>query len=170
MSSTRWSATGASLPLAILVVTSVLGLQSTKHALLPAKQTPALWAAELVGIAAVLVLRSGWGRDTNWTAEQRELGTLANNFYEPRREALINGGAVGVGVFVSLWWALSTWSVMFSNMRRHTAATGEIDFMVAALVGAITGGLVGAVGGLAAGHVWENRHRRQRHARNASHA
>ncbi|HEY4216497.1 MAG TPA: hypothetical protein VGM67_05135 [Gemmatimonadaceae bacterium] len=171
MTSKRWRTTDWALPLALLVVTSVLVLQkSKKHALLPAKETPVLWAALVAGIASVLVLRSGWGRNTNWTAEQSSLGTLANNYYEPRREALIAGGAIAGGVLASLWWATATWSVMFYGMRRGVAAAGEIDFMVAALMGAIAGGLVGAVAGLAAGHFWERRHRRRRVSHGASHA
>jgi hypothetical protein len=170
MTSTRWSATDWSLQAAILVVTSVLVLQKTKYALLPAKQTPLLWAAELAGIAAVLVLRSGWGRNSKWQDEQREIGTLANNYYEPRREALINGGAIAGGVFAALWWATATWSVMFYGMRRGVAMSGEVDFMIAVLMGAITGGLIGAVCGLAAGHFWERRHRRRRLSDEARHA
>ena len=97
-------------------VTIVLVLQKTKQALLPAKQTPVLWAAELATIAGVLILRSGWGRDNRWAEEQARLGTLANNFYEPRREALVNGGAIAVGVFGALWWATATWSM---SVHRH---------------------------------------------------
>jgi hypothetical protein len=171
MTTARWRTTDWALPLSILVVTSVLVLQkSKKHALLPAKQTPVLWAAEIAGIVAVLILRSGWGRDTDWHAEQESLGTLANNYYEPRRDALVAGGAIAGGVFASLWWAIATWSVMFYGMRRGVAAAGETDFMVAAIMGAISGGLVGAVAGLAAGHFWERRHRRRRLSRGASHA
>ncbi len=162
MTPPRWWTTDWSLQAAILAVTSVLVLQNTKRALLPAKETPLLWAAEIAGIAAVLVLRSGWGRDSKWQAEQRELGTLANNYYEPRREALINGGAIAGGVFAALWWGLAAWGVMFYGMQRGVAMSGEVDFMVAILMGAITGGLIGAVCGLATGHFWERRHRRRR--------
>jgi hypothetical protein len=154
----------------MLAVTSVLVLQHTKRALLPAKESPVLWAAEFAGIAAVLILRSGWGRNSKWEEEQRGLGTLANDYYAPRREALVNGGAIAGGVFAALWWATATWSVMFYGMRRGIAANGETDFMVAALMGAISGGLIGAVAGLAAGHFWERRHRRQRLSRSTSNA
>ena len=150
------------LQLVLAVMTIVLVLQKTKQALLPAKQTPVLWAAVLVTLAGVLVLRSGWGRDTHWAEEQARLGTLANNFYEPRREALINGGAIGFGVFGALWWAAATWGVLFTAMRRGVPTRGLIDFITAALMGALTGGVLGAVLGLAAGHVWEARHRRRR--------
>lgn len=150
------------LQLVLAVMTIVLVLQKTKQALLPAKQTPVLWAAVLVTLAGVLVLRSGWGRDTRWAEEQARLGTLANNFYEPRREALINGGAIGVGVFGSLWWATATWGVLFTAMRRGVPTRGLIDFITAAVMGALAGGVLGAVLGLAAGHVWEARHRRRR--------
>jgi hypothetical protein len=159
-----------SLQIAMLLVTIVLVLQKTKYALLPSKETPALWAAEFTVIACVLILRSGWARDTHWQTEQGDLGTLANNFYEPRRDALISGTAIGFGVFGALWWAIATWSVVFYGMRRHVAGHGFFDFAIAALMGAITGGLLGAVAGLAAGHWWEQRHRRQRLARQVSHA
>src|ERR1043165_3294281 len=91
--------------LALISITAVLVLQNTKQALLPAKPTPVLWAAELAAIAGVGILRSGWLRDTRWQDKQLRLGTLANNFYKPRREALLNGFAVGGGVLGALWWA-----------------------------------------------------------------
>ena len=159
-----------SLYLVVAAITVVLVLQKTKQALLPARQTPVLWAAELVTLAGVLILRSGLGRDNRWAEEQARLGTLANNFYEPRREALVNGGAIAVGVFGALWWATATWSVLFTGMRRGVPTRGLIDFLTAGLMGALTGGVIGAVLGLGAGHVWEARHRRRRinqRARNA---
>lgn len=155
---------------ALIVVTTVLILQNTKQALLPAKQTPALWIAEGVVMACMLLLRSGWGRDARWVEAQSQLGTLANNFYAPRREALVNGGLVAFGVFGALWWATATWGVVFYGMRRGVPGRGLIDFVTAAVMGAVTGGMVGAVIGLTAGHVWEGRHRRQRLARSAGHA
>jgi hypothetical protein len=150
------------LHLVLAAVTIVLVLQKTKQALLPAKQTPVLWAAELATLAGVLILRSGWARDNRWAEEQARLGTLANNFYEPRREALVNGWTVGVGVLGALWWAAATWAVLFTGMRRGVPTRGLVDFLTAALMGALTGGVVGAVLGLAIGHVWEVRHRRSR--------
>jgi len=116
------------------------------------------------------VLRSGWARDNRWSEEQARLGTLANNFYEPRRAALINGGAIGAGVFAALWWGLATWGVLFTGMRRGVPGRGLIDVEVATLVGALSGGVIGAVLGLAIGHIWEKRHRRLRVARQTSQA
>ncbi len=159
-----------SLQTATIAVTIVLILQNTKQALLPAKETPVLWAAEAAVVVCMLVLRSGWARDDRWHEEQQALGTLANNFYEPRREALINGGTVALGVFGALWWGTATWSVVFNGMRRHVAGRGFLDFFVAALMGAITGGMLGAVAGLAGSHWWERRHRRARLQRAARHA
>jgi hypothetical protein len=157
--------------LAVLgAVTGVLILQNTKKAMLPAKQTPLLWAAEGVAIVCLLVLRSGWARDTDWTTDQERLGTLANNYYEPRREALVNGGAIAFGVFGALWWALATWGVVFYGMRRGVPGRGLADFATAAVMGACTGGLLGAVVGLLAGHAWEKRHRRHRLERRLSNA
>ena len=154
----------------LIVLTGILVLQNTKQALLPAKQTPLLWAVEITVLICVLILRSGWGRDNHWTKAQSELGTLANNFYEPRREAISSSFAVGVGVVASLWWATATWSVMLRGMRGNTMSRGLVDFEVAALAGAIAGAMIGAALGLAAGHVWETRHRRRRIAAHAHHA
>ena len=155
---------------ALIVLTLVLALQNSKSAMLPAKQTPLLWTAELVVLVGVLILRSGWARDNRWEQAQGNLGTLANNFYEPRREALIFGTALGTGVLGALWWATATWSVVLGGMNRHVIGRGLIDFEVAALTGAATGAVIGAVVGLAVGHVWETRHRRRRVNQRGSHA
>jgi len=155
--------------LALISITIVVVLQNTKQALLPAKQTPMLWAAELASICGIVILRSGWLRDARWQREQERLGTLANNFYEPRRDALVNGVAVSGGVLGSLWWAAATWGVVLTGMRRGVVTRGLLDFEVAALAGAIVGTIVGAVLGLIVGHLWETRHRRHRIARQVSH-
>ncbi len=164
------SRTDWGLQAVLLIVSIVLILQNTKQAMLPRSQTPYLWTAEGVTIACILLLRSGWGRDTEWARGQEQLGTLANNFYEPRRAALITGAVIGCGVFGALWWALATWGVMFTGMRRGVPTRGLLDFMVGALMGACVGGLLGAVMGLAIGHTWEKRHRRRRLLRHATHA
>jgi len=156
--------------LAVCTLTIILVLQKTKQAMLPAYQTKVLWYAELATIAAAVVLRSGWARDNRWAQEQARLGTLANNFYEPRRDQLTSGFAIGVGVFISLWWAIATWSALLGGVRRGSVGRGMFDFMTATVAGAITGGMVGAVIGLAVGHIWETRHRRRRRERQASHA
>ena len=155
---------------ALFAITIILVLQNTKHAMLPRTQTWMLWGAVAAVMAGVLVLRSGWGRDNQWVDAQGGLGTLANNFYEPRREALTNGGAIAGGVFGGLWWALATWGVVLGGMRREVMARGLVDFEISALAGAITGGVVGAVIGLAAGHFWETRHRRRRLQARHTHA
>jgi hypothetical protein len=156
--------------LALFAITTILVLQNTKQAMLPRTHTPVLWWAVVVVMAGVLVLRSGWARDNRWTRAQSELGTLANNFYEPRRESLINGTTIAGGVFGALWWAMATWSVVLGGMKRDAMARGLLDFQVAALAGAVTGGVIGAVLGLAIGHVWETRHRRRRLQARATHA
>ena len=139
------------LPFIVLAIdTLVLALQKTKHhALLPATQTKMLWLAEGATIACALILRSGWGRDSRWRDAQERLGTLANNFYEPRRAALIHGWAIGTAVFLALWWGTATWSVVLFGMRRGVMTNGLLDFEVATSVGALTGGIIGAVIGLA---------------------
>jgi hypothetical protein len=158
------------LYIALFAITAVVVLQRTKHALLPANQSRVLFLAEGAAICGALVLRSGWGRDNQWRREQLQLGTIANNYYEPRREALINGFAVGVGVLLALWWGLATWSVVLGGIRRGVVTRGLLDFEVATVVGALTGAIVGGVAGLVIGHVWELRHRRKRVLRNTAHA
>lgn len=154
----------------VAIVGIVLSLQYTKQAMLPRTQTNLLWAAAIATAVGVLILRSGWGRDSGWREEQARLGTLVNNFYEPRREALSNGFAIGCGVLLSLWWALATWSAVIGGFRHNSTSRGLADFEVGAVVGALTGGIVGAVIGLALGHVWETRHRRSRLERKSAHA
>ena len=151
-----WCASGAA------ALTLILVLQKTKQAMLPARQTPVLWAAELAALAAAALLLSGWGRGAGWSEAQRRLGTIVNDFYAPRRAAFIHSGAVAGGVLLSLWWAAATWAVVLGGMRRGSMGRGLLDFEIAALVGAITGGMVGAAAGLAAGQLWETRHRRRR--------
>ncbi len=158
------------LQLGLIAVTVVLLLQSTKQAMLPKTETPLLWGAEFAVIVGVLVLRSGWGRDSGWKEEQEQLGTLANNFCEPRREWLTAGWAIAFAIFGGLWWGLATWGVMFTGMRRGVGGRALADFETAIAMGAITGGVVGAVIGLAIGHFWEKRHRANRHARKAASA
>ena len=162
---TGWLVLGA-----LVVLTTVLVLQDTKHAMLPRSQTTLLWGAEIASILAALVLRSGLMRDTGWRDQQQRLGTIANNFYEPRRAHLTQGFAIGFGVFGGLWWALATWAVVFTAMRRAAETRGLDSFEVAALCGALTGALIGAVVGLAVGHQWETSHRRARQERVDLHA
>jgi hypothetical protein len=166
----RRAATDFGLVLALAVITILLILQYTKQAMLPRTQTPVLWSAEVAVVAAALVLRSGWGRDSGWKEEQQRLGTLANNYYPPRRDALLNGFAVGTGVLLALWWGAATWGVVLGGMRKGVVSRGLLDFETAVVAGAITGGVVGAAIGLAVGHVWESRHRRERLERRNAHA
>lgn len=151
-------------------LTIVLILQKTKQAMLPRTQTPVLWAAEVVSAAAALLLWSGWLRDNRWREEQRRLGTVANDFYEPRRAWLINAFAVGAGVFGGLWWGIATWAVVLGGMRRNVAGRGLADFEVATFCGVVSGAILGAAIGLIVGHLWEHRHRRARRDRAAAHA
>lgn len=162
---TGWLVLGA-----LVVLTIVVVLQETKHAMLPRSQTTLLWGAEVVSIIAALVLRSGTMRDNRWREEQERLGTIANNYYEPRRAHLTQGFAIGFAIFGGLWWAIATWSLVFTSMRRATETRGLDSFEVATLCGAVTGALVGGVIGLAVGHVWETSHRRARQERSNAHA
>ncbi|HVX41330.1 MAG TPA: hypothetical protein VHB25_17330 [Gemmatimonadaceae bacterium] len=136
--------------------------------MLPRTQTNTLWGAEIATLAATLVLRAGWWRDAGWRAEQERLGTIANNYYPPRRDALINGFAVACGVLAALWWGLATWGVVLTGMRRGVVTRGLADFEVATVCGAITGATVGAAIGLGVGQWWESAHRRRRRARSTA--
>jgi hypothetical protein len=157
---TGWLVLGA-----LVAITVVVVLQETKYAKLPRSQTNLLWGAEIVSILAALVLRSGAMRDSGWREEQQRLGTIANNYYEPRRAQLTQGFAIGCGILGGLWWALATWATVFTGMRRSTATRGLDSFEVAALCGVLTGALLGGVIGLIVGHVWEGWHRRSRQQR-----
>lgn len=148
----------------LLFLVTVLVLQDTKHAVIMAKHTTALWVSVVSALAGVIVLRSGWGRSEERTEKQLEFGTLQNSFYQPRRDALTQGAAVFGGVAGALWWGVSSWMLMFTGMRRHQATRGLWDFEMSVLVGALAGAVVGATLGLIAGHVWEQRHRRDRRA------
>lgn len=149
----------------LAVLTIVLILQNTKQAMLPRTETGTLWGAEIATLIATLVLRSGIWRDAGWREEQARLGTIANNYYAPRREWLTNGFGVGGAVFGGLWWGLATWGVVLTGVRRGVVTRGLVDFEVATVCGVITGGTVGAVIGLVIGQVWESRHRRRRRSR-----
>jgi len=155
---------------ALLAMSSILALQYTKQAMLPRTQNPALWGAEIATLIAALVLHSGAMRDSGWAEEQARLGTIANNFYEPRREWLINAFAIGLGVLGGLWWGLATWAVLFTGARKHVVGRGLADFEVAAICGVITGAMVGAALGLVIGHLWETSHRKSRRSRSTANA
>ena len=149
----------------LLFLTSILALQYSKQNMLPRTQTKLVWAALAVSAAGALVLRSGLMRDNRWREEQRRLGTLANNFYEPRREWLVHAFAMGFGVFGGLWWGLATWSAILVGLQKGGGERGFADFELAAVCGVVTGAVLGATVGLAIGHIWETRHRRSREAR-----
>jgi len=146
--------------LAFLVV--VLKLQDTTHAVIVARHTTALWISVLSALAGVLILRSGWGASEERSEKQLEFGTLQNDFYKPRREVLVQGGAVAGGVTGALWWGVQSWVLLFAGMRRHQATRGLWDFEMSVLVGALAGGVVGATLGLIVGQRWERWHRRRR--------
>ncbi len=149
--------------LAILVfLVVVLKLQDTTHAVMVARHTTALWVSVLATLAGVIVLRSGWGASALRTEKQLEFGTLQNNFYQPRREVLVQGSAMLGGLAGALWWGVQSWVLLFAGMRRQQATRGLWDFEMSVLVGALAGGVVGATLGLITGHLWEQWHRRKR--------
>ena len=149
--------------LAILVfLVVVVKLQDTTHAVIVARHTTALWVSVLGALAGVIILRSGWAASTPRSEKQLEFGTLQNNYYQPRREVLVQGGAVLGGVAGALWWGVQSWVLLFAGMRRQQATRGLWDFEMSVLVGALAGGVVGATLGLIIGHLWEQWHRKRR--------
>ncbi len=149
--------------LAILVfLVVVLKLQDTPHAVIVARHTTALWVSVLSALAGVIILRSGWAASDERTEKQLEFGTLQNNFYQPRREALVQAGTVLGGVAGALWWGVQSWVLLYTGMRRHQATRGLWDFELSVLVGALAGGVAGATLGLITGYLWEQWHRRKR--------
>ncbi|MGH7688891.1 MAG: hypothetical protein ACREN3_04730 [Gemmatimonadaceae bacterium] len=149
--------------LAILIfLVVVLTLQDTTHAVIVARHTTALWVSVLSALVGVIVYRSGWSASEERTTKQLEFGTLQNDFYPPRREALVQGTSVLGGVAGALWWGVQSWVLLFTGMRRHQATRSLWDFELSVLVGVLAGGVVGATLGLMIGHLWEQRHRRKR--------
>jgi hypothetical protein len=146
--------------LGILVfLTAVVVLQETRYALIDRRMTNPLWLFVTASILGVLILRSGRGRGGDWR-NQLALGTLSNSFYEPRRRALLDGGAVLGGVTGGLWW--STWAILWRGMLRGSTNRGLLSFEAAVVIGILTGGVIGAVLGLYAGDLWERSHRKRR--------
>ena len=129
--------------LPLIALTAILVLQNTKQAMLPAKQTPVLWAAEIAVIVGVLVLRSGLGARQSLDAKRRPSSArspttstsraaraLSNGVRDRRRRVRRrSGGRPRRGPSCS------------RGMRRNVVARGLVDFEVAALAGAIAGGV-----------------------------
>jgi hypothetical protein len=146
----------------LVLLTAVLVAQETRYALIVKQKTGELWGWVTAAIVAVLVLRSGRWRGGDWRRDQLALGTLSNSFYEPRRRALTDGGAVAGGVAGGLWWGISTWAALWRGMLRGTTNRGLLSFEASVVVGILAGGVIGAVLGLFAGNIWERLHRRRR--------
>lgn len=143
-------------------LTAIVVLQETRWAPLPTRNEPALWRSVVVALASALLLRLGWRADDDWEARQRQLGTLSNSFYGPRRQALEEGGAVCGGIAGALWWGAMAWIVLANGIRHHTPAEGLVNLQAAVIVGVVTGALVGALLARLAGSIWETRHRARR--------
>lgn len=159
----RESALRVWLPwVALGFLTAIVVLQETRWAPLPTRNEPALWRSVVVALASALLLRLGWRADDDWEARQRQLGTLSNSFYGPRRQALEEGGAVCGGIAGALWWGAMAWIVLANGIRHHTPAEGLVNLQAAVIVGVATGALVGALLARLAGSIWETRHRARR--------
>jgi len=152
----------------LIILTAITVVQGTRYALLSRMNNTALWISVGSAVIAVLLLRSGLGGGGDWVNEQARLGTIANTYYPPRREALTEGGAVLGGVIGALWWGASSWGLLMQGMRYHAANRGLFEFELSAIVGALSGALDGAVIGLLVGWLWERQHRRRRLAARAS--
>ncbi len=151
--------------LAVLVLlTAAVVAQETRWAPIPSSNTKLLWLSVGAAIVAHFVLRSGWGRASAHTAEQRALGTISNSYYEPRRSALLSGFTIGGGIVGAMWWGATSWLILVRGIQRTSAARGLINLQIAVTVGILAGGIVGAAIGLAVGEWWERRHRRTRRA------
>lgn len=150
---------------AVSFLTAVVVLQETRFAPLAVRQERALWQCVIVALLAALLLRSRWRADDDWEPRQRALGTLSNSYYEPRRRALEEAGAVGGGIAGALWWGAIAWIVLVNGIRHHTPGQGLLNLQVAVIVGVAVGSLVGALGGRIAGSAWESWHRRRRISR-----
>jgi hypothetical protein len=149
--------------LAVLaLLTAAVVAQETKWAPIPASNTRLLWLSVGLAIIAYVVLRSGWGRATAHTAEQRALGTISNSYYEPRRTDILSGFTIGGGIAGAMWWGATSWLVLVRGIQRTSAARGLINLQIAVTVGILAGGIVGAAFGLAVGEWWERRHRAKR--------
>ena len=148
--------------IAIALLTIIVMVQQTPHALLPPRRETALWGWTAAAVLAVLFLRAGFADDRDWRRAQQELGTLSNSFYEPRRRALTDGGTVLGAVVGALWWGATTWTVLVTGIRHSMPARGLLWHETSLLVGVLAGGLIGAVGGRVVGELWERRHREHR--------
>jgi hypothetical protein len=149
--------------LAVLaLLTAVVVAQETKWAPIPASNTRLLWVSVSLAIVAYFVLRSGWGRATAHTAEQRALGTISNSYYEPRRTSILSGFTIGGGIVGAMWWGATSWLILVRGIQRTSAARGLINLQISVTVGILAGGIVGAAIGLGVGELWERRHRARR--------
>jgi hypothetical protein len=145
----------------LIFITAIVILQETRYALIDRRMTNPLWLFVTAAVLGVLILRSGRGRGGN-SRSQLALGTLSNSFYEPRRRALLDGGAVLGGVSGGLWWGASTWAMLWRGMLRGSTNRGLLSFQTSVVIGILTGGVIGAVLGLYAGDLWERSHRKRR--------
>jgi len=147
---------------ALVVLTLITMVQFTYRAMLPPMKTEELILTVIATVFAAVALRSGWARGDDRITEQAAIGTISNSFYDPRRKALTEGGAVLGGVVGGLWWGVSTWVILLTGMRHSDILLGMRGYEVAVLVGVLSGGMIGALAGRLVGNIWENAHRRRR--------
>ncbi|HET9425037.1 MAG TPA: hypothetical protein VFO55_06660 [Gemmatimonadaceae bacterium] len=151
------------LLLAVIVVS-----QETRWATIPSSHTAMLWKSVTLAFVAWFILRSGWGRPATHQAEQRALGTVANTFYEPRREGISSAFTLIGGMAGAMWWGATAWLTLVRGIERKAPARGLVDLEVSVVVGILAGAMAGAAVGLIVGEGWERLHRRRRVARSAT--
>lgn len=149
----------------LALLTIIVVSQETRWATIPASHTALLWKSVGVGLLSWFILRSGWGRPSTHAAEQRALGTVANTFYEPRREGISSAFTLLGGMAGAMWWGATAWLTLVRGIERKAPARGLINLEMSVVVGILAGGLAGAAIGLTIGEIWERAHRRRRVAR-----
>lgn len=153
------------LLIVLLLLTGIVLSQETRWATIPASHTVMLWKSVGLALASWFLLRSGWGRAASHAAEQRALGTVANTFYEPRRDGIISAFTLAGGMAGAMWWGATAWLTLVRGLERKAPARGLVNLEVSVVVGILAGGMAGAAIGLAVGEFWERNHRRRRLAR-----
>jgi hypothetical protein len=155
------------LLIVLVLLTGIVLSQETKWATIPASHTALLWKSVGLTLVSWFVLRSGWGRPETHAAEQRAMGTVANTYYLPRREAISSAFTLLGGMAGAMWWGSTAWLTLVRGIERKAPARGLINLEMSVVVGVLAGGMIGATLGLVIGELWERSHRRRRVARSA---
>lgn len=93
---------------------------------------------------------------------------LPESYYQPRRNDLTAGFAIGTGILVALAQGARTWLLIVRGVRHLDPAHGLLSFMIVVVEAAAVGAVAGAAVGWAIGFAWERWHRRRRARRSAA--